>query len=122
MWNDEGMNFYYTAEMNWKKVYDDRNELEDLCRKWGEWEPEDKYKKNPVRTYWRRQGEKKDDIEQEEEPVNWWDEQLVGYVVKGNDEPVFQWSEEFLRSREDVDGTNDKEDDGEEHEGGGERE
>ena len=122
MWSDEGMNFYYTAEKNWKKVYDDLHELEDLCKKWEEWEPKDKYKKNPVRTYWRRHGEKKDDIEPEEEPVNWWDEQRVGYVVKGNDEPVFQWSEEFLRSREDVDGTNDKENNGEEHEGGGERE
>ena len=71
-----------------------------------------------MRTYWRRHEEQKDDIEQEEEPVKWWEEQHVGYLVEGDDEPVFQWDEEFLRSREDVDGTNDKEDDGEEHEHG----
>ena len=61
-------------------------------------------------------------MQHDDQNQNWWDEQLVGYVVKGIDEPVFQWSEEFLRSREDVDGTNDKENNGEEHEGGGERE
>ena len=57
-------------------------------------------------------------MQHDDQNQNWWDEQLVGYVVKGIDEPVFQWDEEFLRSREDVDGTNDKEDDGEEHEHG----
>ena len=64
----------------------------------GKWEPEDKYKKNPVRTYWRRHEEQKDDIEQEEEPVKWWEEQHVGYLEEGDDLPVFQWSEEILRA------------------------
>jgi hypothetical protein len=66
VWNSEGLNFYYMAEKNWKKVYNDKEELSDLCNKWERWEPEDKSRKNPVRTYWRRNEEQKDDIEEEE--------------------------------------------------------
>jgi len=72
IWNNEGLNFYYTAERNWKKVYSDKDELSDLFNKWERWEPEDKSRKNPVRTYWRRNEEQKDDIE-EEEPIEWWE-------------------------------------------------
>jgi hypothetical protein len=54
IWNNEGLNFHYTAERNWKKVYNDKDELSDLCNKWERWEPEDKCRKNPVKTYWRR--------------------------------------------------------------------
>jgi len=80
IWNNEGLNFYYTAERNWKKVYNDKDELSDLCNKWERWEPEDKSRKNPIRTYWRRNEEQKDDIE-EEEPIEWWEqEQNVGYT------------------------------------------
>ena len=116
VWNNEGLNFYYTAELNWKKVYNDRDEFSDLCNKWERWEPEDKYKKNPVRTYWRRHEEQKDDIEQEEVPVEWWEEQHVGYLEEGDDEPVFEWSEEIIRGNDDFDGTHNKDDGGEEHE------
>jgi len=49
-------------------VYSDKDELLDLCNKWVQWEPEDKSRKNQVRTYWRRNEEQKDDIE-EEEPI-----------------------------------------------------
>lgn len=122
VWNNEGLNFYYTAEMNWKKVYNDKDEFSDLCNKWEKWEPEDKYKKNPVRTYWRRHDEQTDDIEQEEEPVEWWEEQHVGYLEEGDEEPVFQWSEEVVRGNDDVEGNNDQEDDGEEHDHGDRRE
>ena len=76
IWNNEGLNFYYTAERNWKKVYSDKDELSDLFNKWERWEPEDKSRKNPVRTYWRRNEEQKDDIE-EEEPIEWWEQEQM---------------------------------------------
>jgi len=117
VWNNVGLNFYYTAEMNWKKVYNDKDEFSDLCNKWEQWEPEDKYKKNPVRTYWRRHEEQKDDIEQEE-PLEWWEEQHVGYLEEDDNEPLFEWSEEVIRGNDDVDdtNTNNKDDSGEEYE------
>jgi hypothetical protein len=67
VWNNEGLNFYYTVEKNWKKVYNDKEELSDLCNKWEQGGPEVKSRKNPVRTYWRRNEEQKDDIEEEEQ-------------------------------------------------------
>ena len=92
VWNNEGLNFYYTAERNWKKVYNDKENLSDLCNKWERWEPEDKSRKNPVRTYWRRNEEQKDDIE-EEEPIEWWEqEQNVGYT-EDDEEPDFYWND-----------------------------
>ena len=52
--------------------------------------------------------------------MEWWEEQHVGYLEEGDDEPVFQWSEELIRGNDDVDGINNKDDDGEEHEHGNE--
>jgi hypothetical protein len=51
-----------------------------------------------LRTIVKATKSKKDDIEQEEEPVKWWEEQHVGYLEEGDDLPVFQWSEEILRA------------------------
>jgi len=112
VWNNEGLNFYYTAERNWKKVYNDKDELSDLCNKWKRWEPEDKSRKNPVRTYWRRNEEQKDDIE-EEEPIEWWEqEQHVGYT-EDDEEPDFYWNDN-LKNGTGNDNNTDKVNDGEE--------
>ena len=81
VWNNEGLNFYYTAERNWKEVHKDNDAFLDLCIKWERWEPEDKSRKNPIRMYWRKNEEQKDDIEKEE-PVEWWEEQNVGSLRK----------------------------------------
>ncbi len=48
-------------------MYNDKEELSDLCNKWEQWELENKGRKNPVRTYWRRNDVEKDNIEEEEE-------------------------------------------------------
>ena len=94
IWNNEGLNFYYTAERNWKKVYSDKDELSDLFNKWERWEPEDKSRKNPVRTYWRRDEEQKDENE-EEEQIEWWEEeQNVGYT-EDDEEPDYYWNDDL---------------------------
>jgi hypothetical protein len=102
VWNDEGLNFYYTAEKNWKKVYNDKEELSDLCNKRERWEPENKGRKNPVRTYWRRNDREKDDIEEEEE-VKWWEEQNVGYNDKSEDEHDITWDDDLKKGAGDDD-------------------
>ena len=69
-------------------MYNDKEELSDLCNKWERWESEDKSRKNPVRTHWRRNEEQKDDIE-EEEQNEWWEQELnVGYR-EDDEEPDF---------------------------------
>jgi hypothetical protein len=94
IWNNEGLNLYYTAERNWKKVYSDKDELSDLFNKWERWEPEEKSRKNPVRTYWRRDEEQKDENE-EEEPIEWWEEeQNVGYT-EDDEEPDYYWNDDL---------------------------
>ena len=100
VWNDEGLSFYYTAEKNWKKVYNDKDKLSDLCNKWERWEPEDKSRKNPVRTYWRRNEEQKDDIEDvEEQNESWWElEGNLGFGDESEGEPEICWDEDIKKS------------------------
>jgi hypothetical protein len=33
VWDKGGLNFYYTAEKNWRKVYSDKDEFSDMCNK-----------------------------------------------------------------------------------------
>ena len=37
LWNKEGMNFFYTADENWQKVYDDDELRGVLCTGWEKW-------------------------------------------------------------------------------------
>ena len=93
-------------------MYSDKDELSDLFNKWERWEPEDKSRKNPVRTYWRRDEEQKDDNE-EEEPIEWWEEeQNVGYT-EDDEEPDYYWNDDLKNGN--GNGTNtDEVNDGEE--------
>jgi hypothetical protein len=94
VWNKEGLNFYYTAEKNWKKVYSDRDELSNLCNKWEQWEPEDKSRKNPVRTYWRNNEEQKDDDEEDDQNESWWEQdENFGYDDESDAVPEFDWDD-----------------------------
>ncbi len=84
----------------------------NLWNKWERWEPEDKSRKNPVRTYWRRNEEQKDDIEEEEQNEWWEQEQNVGYN-EDDERPDFYWDEDLKNGTGDDDNT-DKVNDGEE--------
>ena len=94
VWSNEGLNFYYTAEKNWKKVYSDKDELSNLCNKWEQWEPEDKSRKNPVRTYWRNNEEQKDDDEEDDQNESWWEQdENFGYDDESDAVPEFDWDD-----------------------------
>ncbi len=91
--------------------YNDKEELSDLWNKWEWWEPDDKSRKNPVRIYWRRNEETKDDIE-EEEQNEWWEQgQNVGYIEE-DEEPDFYWDDDLIKGTGADDNT-DKVNDGE---------
>ena len=106
VWNNEGLNFYYTAEKNWKKVYNNKEELSDMCNKWEQWEPEDKSRKKPVKTYWRRIEEQKDHIEEEEHNESWWEkEPNLGYDSESDGEPDFVWDDDVKKGKGDDDNT-----------------
>jgi hypothetical protein len=98
-----GTNYYYKAERNWRNVYNNKDELLDLCNKWEQWEPEDKSRKNPIRTYWWKNEEEIDDM-MEEEPVEWWEQQNLGYTEESDAEPDFYWDADV---RDEIGGDND---------------
>jgi len=100
VWSNEGLNFYYTAEKNWKNVYNDNDEFSNMCNKWERWEPEDKSQKDPVRTYWRQNDEQKDDIEDvEEQNEPWWElEGNLGFGDESEGEPEICWDEDIKKS------------------------
>jgi hypothetical protein len=80
MWNMEVLDYFYTAEKNWKDVYNTWKQFSALVNGWKRWEPDDKTKKDPLRTRWRNPDEKysgkkgKSDINK-----GWWEDEEDGY-------------------------------------------
>ncbi len=52
VWTREGLKYFYTAEMNQKKVYMTKKLFSGLCSEWEHWKPVDEKSKHPVRTHW----------------------------------------------------------------------
>jgi hypothetical protein len=50
VWTRDGLEYSFTAESNWKKVY-------TLCSEWEHWEPADEKLKDPFRTHWMEDDE-----------------------------------------------------------------
>jgi hypothetical protein len=50
VWNNDGLEFFYTAERNWTEVYNSKEQFSALINGWEIWEPNDKTKKDPIRT------------------------------------------------------------------------
>ena len=57
-------------------------------------------RKNPIRTYWRKKEEKKDET-LGEESVEWWEEENVGYNEDSDAEPEFYWNEDLKNGTDD---------------------
>jgi len=45
LWNKEGLNYYYTAEENWKTLYNLVELFSKVCNEWERWEPKEKGKR-----------------------------------------------------------------------------
>ena len=44
LWNKEGLNYYYTAEENWKTLYNLVELFSKVCNEWERWDPKEKGK------------------------------------------------------------------------------
>jgi hypothetical protein len=55
VWNNDGLEFFYTAERNWMEVYNSKEQLSVLVNGWEMWEPNNETRKDPIRTKWRRE-------------------------------------------------------------------
>ena len=82
---------------NWKKVYNDKDDFSDLCNKWEQWEPEDKSRKNPIRTCWRENEVEQNYFREEDAADEWWEIENMGYTEETDDEPEFYWNDEVRR-------------------------
>ncbi len=78
VWTREGLEYFYTAEMDWKKVYTTKSIFSKFATEWEHWEPEDRKLKDPIRTHWL-EDEEIDKLERKrakqsiEEEKKWWD-------------------------------------------------
>ena len=50
VWNNKGLEFYYSVEKQWKNVYNCKEEFTALVNGWEKWEPKDKSKKDAITT------------------------------------------------------------------------
>jgi hypothetical protein len=74
MWTRDGLEHFYIAESNWKKVYTSKKLFSILCSEWEHWEPADEKLKDPPRTHWTKD-DKLDKLEEEGgDKIKWWDE------------------------------------------------
>ena len=56
LWNKAGLEYYYTAEENWKVVYNSKEMFSKLCNHWERWEPKDKGNgKQAPKTWWKKE-------------------------------------------------------------------
>ncbi len=71
-WNKEGLQYFYTAETNWKEVYKSKEQMSVLVNGWERWEPEDdKTRKNLLRRMrWRG---REDSPTTNEDEKGWWE-------------------------------------------------
>jgi hypothetical protein len=80
VWNNAGMEFFYTAEKNWREIYNSNRYLK-LINKWEKWEPADKTKKDSIKTIWEDDKEDEKKKRSDDDSVTkkeWWDTN-VGY-------------------------------------------
>ena len=93
VWDKNGLNFYYTAEKNLKAVYTNKDEFSEVCNKWEQWEPENKSRKDLVRTFWRElEEEKLNDTTEDASVDEWWERENMGYTDVTEREPEFYWN------------------------------
>ncbi len=54
LWNRVGLEYYHTAEDNWRTVYNSKEMFSQLCNGWERWEPKEKgYNKQAIKTWWK---------------------------------------------------------------------
>ncbi len=85
VWTRDGLEYFYMAESNWKKVYMSKKLFSILCSEWEHWEPADEKLKDPVRTH-GMEDEEVDKLEEEGgDEKEWWNQNgEEGYTYECN--------------------------------------
>ncbi len=72
VWTREGLEYFYLAEQNWKKVYTTKSIFSRFATEWEHWELDDGKLKDPIRTHWL-EDEEINELEKNVEEKEWWD-------------------------------------------------
>jgi len=118
MWNKEGLAFYYTVEKNWKEIYNDKEQFSVLMNGWEIWEPNDKSKKDTVRTYWSLEEEEISSEKNVPQKKDWWEKE-EGYDTDSKVNTEFLWEEKTKQIIKDRMGVGDEESDDDSDDGEG---
>ena len=122
LWNKAGLEYYYKAEENWKRLYNSVQLFSKLCNEWERWEPKDMgIRKKALKTWWKD----KDDIvattltHKEQEDNEAWYYDNGGYSADVGVVGEWKYDENFGVKNVADDNDNVTDDDDVEYEGGG---
>ncbi len=94
MWNNKGLEYYYRAEQIWMDVYNSKELFLALVNGWERREPDDRTKKDPIRTRWIAPGEDwRKEKEKSEVKKAWWEDKDDGYSSEVDFVAVYEWDD-----------------------------
>ena len=99
VWNNKGLEFYYSVEKQWKNVYNCKEEFTALVNGWEKWEPKDKSKKDAIRTVWMHDENNANNVRSEEKK-QWWEKDEAGYNTDLGLEAILNGIKMFGEMRE----------------------
>ena len=101
LWNRVGLEYYHTAEDNWRKAYNSKEMFSQLCNGWERWEPKEKgYNKQAIKTWWKTESVNKLNKEDKEDEEAWYDKGgytgALGVTCEWNHDEDFSGTREGL--------------------------
>ena len=118
VWNNHGLEFYYSVEKKWRATYNSTEEYNAMTNGWQKWEPAEKSKKDPLRTVWKPDKKKTN----KEERNRWWDKEADGYDTDMGLRTEVTWDDNVLKKvREDGEGDESSDDDSDKDKSAGEK-
>ena len=96
VWNNEGLEFYYSVEKKWRATYNSKEEFTAMANGWEKWEPREKSKKDPLRTVWKHE-QKKTNMDGSEGRSRWWETEGEGYDTDLDLAAHFVWDKDVLK-------------------------
>ena len=114
LWNRVGLEYYHTAEDNWRTVYNSKEMFSQLCNEWERWEPKEKgYNKQAIKTWWKMESVNRSKQEGKEDEEAWYNK--GGYTGALGVTCPWEHDEDFSGTKEN-DGEEDKGEEKEEDE------
>ena len=104
LWNRVGLEYYHTAEDNWREVYNSKEMFSQLCNGWERWEPKERgYNKQAIKTWWKMESVNKSKVDgKEDKEEAWYDK--GGYTAALGVTCPWERDEDFSGTKEGLSG------------------